>query len=292
MGTINRRQFLEDVIASQIEAKSHVAGSRDEAFEKYANKKLPDSHKTTSSLALYSGTWSATQAKHLLRRTTFGVKDADNATLLAMTMTDAVDYLLNNIPPAPNPPVNDYSNSPDITGVLPGQTWVNAPVGDGNVNAARNTSYKAWWFGLLVDQNLSLQEKMVFFWHNHFATQTYVVGDARFNYDHNVLLRANALGNFKTLVNLVTTDPSMLMYLGGYENTKNDPDENYGRELQELFTVGKNNTPNYTEDDVKAASKILTGWRINNSTKESFFLPEEHDVTDKQFSSFFSVSLL
>ena len=145
---------------------------------------------------------------------------------------------------------------------------------------------------MLVDQNLSLQEKMVFFWHNHFATQTYVVGDARFNYDHNVLLRANALGNFKTLVNLVTTDPSMLMYLGGYENTKNDPDENYGRELQELFTVGKNNTPNYTEDDVKAASKILTGWRINNSTKESFFLPEEHDVTDKQFSSFYNNTVI
>ena len=116
--------------------------------------------------------------------------------------------------------------------------------------------------GLILNQNLSILEKMVFFWHNHFATETTTIGDARIAYVHHAMLRANAMGNFKTLVTLVTKDPGMLVYLNGYVNTKTAPDENYGRELQELFTVSKYNNPNYIEDDVKAAARVLTGWQV------------------------------
>ena len=83
-----------------------------------------------------------------------------------------------------------------------------------------------------------MHEKLVLFWHNHFATETQTIGDARFMYKHNAMLRANALGNFKTLAKEVTIDPAMLIYLNGYLNEKTAADENYARELLELFTCG------------------------------------------------------
>jgi uncharacterized protein (DUF1800 family) len=294
MSDLTRRQFLEEVIATQTAKELHKSVKEDTVFKKYANQTLPAVRKTSSTLSEYTGTWSETQVRHLLRRTMFGVRGDDVNTLLGMSMSDAVDYLLNNIPPAPNPPLNNYTphGSIDITGVPAGQTWVTAPIGDGSLNDTRRYSYKAWWYGVMINQNLSIQEKIVFFWHNHFATQTYVVGYAVLSYDHNVLLRSNALGNFKQLVSLVTKDPAMLIYLGGYLNTKNNPDENYGRELQELFTVGKFAMPNYTEDDVKAASRVLTGWRVNLLSNTSFFEAQEHEITDKQFSSFYNNTII
>ena len=81
----------------------------------------------------------------------------------------------------------------------------------------------------------------------------------------------------------------MLYYLNGYLNTNTSPDENYARELQELFTIGKENTPNYTEDDVKAAAKVLTGWRINTTTTlpTVYFDSTKHHTSNKLFSSFY-----
>jgi len=294
MGRLTRKGFLEEVIATQTGGMKQSPAKPDTIFTTYANKTLPKAYKTTSYLNQYTGAWNEQVVRHLLRRTMFGIRPADVQAMLAMNMSDAVDYLLNNIPALPLPPVNNYSanGTADITGVPAGQTWVTAPVGDGTLNDTRRYSYKAWWFGQALNQNLSIIEKMVFFWHNHFATQTYIVGDARMSYNHNVLLRTNALGNYKTFVKAVSKDCAMLMYLNGSQNTKNNPDENYGRELQELFTVGKYNTPNYTEDDVKAASRVLTGWQVNNTTLSSFFIPAEHDTTDKQFSSFYNNTVI
>ncbi len=291
MGNVNRREFLEELIATQ----TAQPVSQDIAFQKYANKHLPTGlAKTTSTLNQYSGAWTEVQVRHLLRRTMFGVKDADVQTLLAMTMSQAVDHLLNNLPAAPAPPVCDYNTATytDTTGVATGQTWVNAPGGDGTLHSKRRLSYKAWWFSIIANQNLSIQEKMVFFWHNHFSTQTTTVGDPRYCYKHNVLLRTNALGNFKTFVEQITTDPAMLIYLSGYQNTMTNPDENYGRELQELFTVSKYNNPNYTEADVQAAAKVLTGWQVSGTTISSSFNANKHDTTNKQFSSFYNNTVI
>jgi uncharacterized protein (DUF1800 family) len=114
-------------------------------------------------------------------------------------------------------------------------------------------------------------------------------------YKHNRLLRQYALGNFKELVKLVTRDPAMLKYLNGNANTKKAPDENYGRELQELFTVGKGPGSKYTEDDVKAAARILTGFRIDNKLLpaiQGIFDPGRHDTGDKQFSAFYNNTVI
>src|SRR5882724_11047347 len=146
--------------------------------------------------------------------------------------------------------------------------------------------------GVMVNQDRSLREKMSLFWHNHFATDTNIIGNAQFVYKHHSMLRMNALGNFRTLLKEVTTDPGMLVYLNGQYNTAAAPDENYGRELQELFTVGKGPGSGYTENDVKAAARVLTGWQNNSTTLTSSFNPKRHDTGDKQFSAFYNNTLV
>jgi uncharacterized protein (DUF1800 family) len=270
----------------------------DVIFNKYANKSLPRNlAKVTGTLNPYSGTWSQVEVIHLLRRTLFGLRTADIQTMLPLNASDAVDLLFTNVPPnSPPPPLNNYYNGGyiDPTGVQAEQPWVLAAYGDGTVNGKRRLSLKSWWTGLILNQNLSILEKMVFFWHNHFSTETSVIGDARIAYVHHSMLRANALGNVKTLVSLVTKDPGMLIYLNGAYSTAAAPDENYGRELQELFTVSKFNTPNYIEDDVKAAAKVLTGWQVNNATTpiSSKFTPSRHSTVNKQFSAFYGNSVI
>jgi len=295
MGNTNRRQFFQQVTGgSSVAEVSKYDIAADKIFQKYANQELPHGYaKATATLTPYSGSWTKTQAMHLLRRATFGLKAQDIDTVVGMGMDQAVDYLINNTNTNPAPPVNNYYDTlTDPTGVQPGQTWVNAAYGDGSVNSLRRASIKSWWIGMMINEQLSVQEKMNFFWHNHFATQTNVVGDARMCYNFLAMLRTHSLGNFKTMVKQVTIDPSMLQYLNGYLNNKNAPDENYGRELQELFTVSKYNNPNYSESDIKAAAKVLTGWKINTSTLTSYFDPAQHDTGNKQFSSFYNNTII
>ncbi|WP_205511423.1 DUF1800 domain-containing protein [Longitalea arenae] len=155
----------------------------------------------------------------------------------------------------------------------------------------RRNSFKAWWLGNMLNQQSTLREKMVLFWHNHFATEMKTVDNPTMIYKHHVLLRQYALGNFKAMVRAVTVDAAMLKYLNGNANTKKAPDENYGRELQELFTLGKGPGSQYTEADVKAAARVLTGFRINNRSLPDVhgeFDAGRHDERDKQFSAFYN----
>jgi uncharacterized protein (DUF1800 family) len=240
----------------------------------------------------YTGPWEYDQAAHLLRRTTFGLKKSDLDLLLTMTMSEAVDHLLTEPAQAPAPPVNNYNNDdftdPDVPA---GETWIDA---DFNVDAEfwRIESFRGWWTELMLNTEASILERMTLFWHNHFATQSSAIFYGKINYKHNVLLRSNALGNFRELTKQVTIDPMMLIYLNGYLNSKYAPDENYARELQELFTIGKEYPSQYTEDDVVQAARVLTGWRINWLPGESFFFPPEHDAGNKQFSAFYDNTVI
>ncbi len=164
----------------------------------------------------------------------------------------------------------------------------NGPEGDEDLNDARRYSYKAWWTGLMLNQSRSIHEKMVLFWHNHFATETQTIQDARFMYGYNAMLRTHALGNFKALTKAVTIDPGMLVYLNGYLNEAESADENYARELLELFTCGKGPDSQYQEEDVRAAAHVLTGYKVDKINITSYFDPTKHDVQNKQFSSWFS----
>ena len=255
--------------------------------------------RTTSGLIPYTGTFGTNEVIHLLKRTMFGAVKADVDYFKTKTLSQAVNELLTVPALPPAPPLKNYANPVDPadldTGVAAGNTWVNVNTNDGAVNSQRISSLKSWWTGLMINQSRNILEKMVLFWHNHFSTETNDIGRAIWCYQNNAILRKNAVGNFKQFVKDLTLDTGMLRYLNGYLNTNTAPDENYGRELQELFTVGKgidNGTPPYSENDVKAAAKVLTGWTINNNTNASFFNAPKHDITNKQFSSFYNNTVI
>ena len=269
--------------------------------KKTAPVSLASPTRTQSGINPYAGPWTNNEVIHLLKRTMFGASKADVDFFKLMTMSQAVDYLL-NVSPAqlqPAPPVKNYPNSvtptdPDNVIAL-GQTWVNVNTNDGTTNAYRIYSYKNWWLGQMVNQERNILEKLTLFWHNHFSTQTGAISRANWCYNYNTVLRKNALGNFKTFLKEITTDPGMLEFLNGYLNTNTAPDENYGRELQELFCIGKganNATQGYSETDVKTAAKVLTGWQINYNTNTSYFTYQRHDSTNKQFSAFYSNTVI
>lgn len=251
----------------------------------------------SSGLAPYTGTWTQKEVAHLLKRTMFGSRLSDINFFKAMTPSQAVDYLLTLPATPPAPPVKNYDNTnipttdPDYA-IAQGSTWVNTYSNDGTVNSKRMSSFKAWWLGLMLNQDRNILEKLTLFWHNHFATESVDYGRGVYGYRYSALLRSRALGNFKQLVRDVTLDIAMLRYLNGYLNTATAPDENYARELQELFTLGKNNTPNYSEDDVKVAARVLTGWSVNFSNDTMGFTLSRHDKNNKRFSSFYGDTII
>jgi uncharacterized protein (DUF1800 family) len=244
----------------------------------------------TSSLGLsiYKGAWTLIQTRHLLNRTLFGANPNDIAYFNSKGLILSVDELLNVPATLPQPPLNDY-NTTTLTDpkVAPGTTWVNDISTDGTINGNRRNSYKKWLLSVWVGQERNIREKITLFWSNHFGTEADTIAYGSMIYNHHQILRNHCLGNFKQMVRLVTTDPGMLRYLNGYLNTKTAPDENFGRELQELFTVGKDGGAKYSEEDVKNAAKVLTGWRID-ATFNTIFDSTRHDTTSKTFSSFYN----
>ncbi|HLP22185.1 MAG TPA: DUF1800 domain-containing protein [Chitinophagales bacterium] len=288
MKQINRLEFLGALYGNSALPDEKV--KMEAPVNEFANKVIPqfDSRANTG-LTQYSGPFGTTQIAHLLRRCLFGVTKADIDAFAGMTLDQAI-VALTTASATPLPPVNTYNNANFTDADVPvGQTWVNTVMNTNSVNAngRRKVNFKQWWVGLMLNQERNLTEKMTLFWHNHFATQLNIYNDARGGYKHIALLRANAFGNFKTLTRLVTTDAAMLDYLNGRTNTKNAPNENYARELQELFTVGKGPDSHYTEDDVKAAARVLTGWRVDVNTLTAYFDSTKHDTTAKQFSAFY-----
>jgi len=273
---MDRRKFLGSIRQKPIE-EATVKSTRD----------------ITSGLNPYAGPWTKNEVTHLLKRTMFGAKKSDVDYFLTRSMSQAVDELMNPTAPIPAPPLKNYTNSNTTAGdpdfaVAAGKTWVNTDTQDAFVDNNRKVSFRSWWIGNLINQDRSIREKMSLFWHNHFATQADEVESARYVYSHHKMLREQCLGNFKSLVRSITIDPAMLVYLNGDQNIKTAPDENYSRELQELFAIGKENNPNYTEDDVKTAARILTGWRVNETNNSSYFDINRHDTDDKVFSTFYN----
>lgn len=289
---MEKRQFLAAVAGSPASVSPLAA---DANFARFANAALPKRAAVAAGLEPYAGPWTQAKAMHLLRRALFGFTQADLDQAMALTASTAVDALL-DLPAAAPPPPLATNAAVELT-VPVGETWVDRPYLP-EVNFERTRSLQSWWMGLILHQGFSIREKMVLFWHNHFAMELQDVGDAHHMYFHLAMLRANALGNFKAMVKRVTLDPAMLRYLNGNTNTKANPNENYGRELQELFTIGKGpeiapgNYTNYTEEDVKAAARVLTGWRDLRDKREAEFRPAQHDTADKAFSSAYGSAVI
>ncbi len=259
---------------------------------KYANKKIPKRYKSVSSAGLdpYTGPWEIDEAKHLLNRTMFGCTKAQLDAALLQGMNATVAQLLTPAA-APNPPLNGYYNEAADPNCAAGDTWIDKTYNSA-IDFMRAQSLKDWWLDLMINQDICITEKMTLFLSNMLPIQFYGIPDSRMSYDYLKLLRANSLGNYKSLLLAVTKHPAMLVYLNGYKNQRNKPDENYARELQELFTVGKGPDSKYTEDDVKQAARVLTGYSIDLTTLQYQFIPTRHDTGTKQFSSFYGNAVI
>ncbi len=200
-------------------------------------------------------------AAHLLRRAGFGGTPAEIATYAALNYEAAVDRLL-------NPAQVDDSSTERTLQALGRTLDADNKLADG----------QAAWLGRMMLTAHPLQEKMVLFWHNHFATGFPKVKQPPLMYDQASLFRSAGLGNFQDLVLSVAQDPAMLLWLDNATNNKNHPNENWARELMELFTIG---IGNYSETDVKEVARAFSGWGLNRQTFQYEFHPRQHDTGAK-----------
>lgn len=240
-------------------------------------------------LSPVSGKLEFDRAKHLANRSLFGARLSEIEFLANKTAEEAVDFLLQEPASPLSPPLGVRDDDLEVP---VGTTWVNTKY-NGKYRGHRIYSYNCWWIGRLINQELSLKEKMTLFWHNHFVIENDVVRNTNYNYIYNQLLYNQSLGNFKTLSEKMTVNVGMLTYLDGVDNIVGAANENFARELFELFTIGKGplieegNYTHYTEHDVREAAKVLTGWKTNNNTNTSYFNSSKHDKSVKIFSEIF-----
>lgn len=261
--------------------------------KQHSKSNLKNTSLVVTTLNPHSGPWTFAEAAHLLRRTTFGPTNADIKEAVALGLEAIVDQLLTSNP-MPSPPIN--FNFPDDPTTPIGESWVNKPLDPTimNLNTSRNVSLNGWQIGLMNEGGMNIREKLVLFWHNHLVTSD--INRSSYNYNYLDLLRRNALGNFRTMIEEMTISPSMLIYLNGNENSQQAPNENYSRELLELFTIGKGDADgpgdytNYTEDDVVELAKALTGWRSRDveGIVTGVYVNARHDTSDKQLSHRFN----
>ncbi len=252
----------------------------------------------TTALEPYAGPWGIRQAAHLYRRAGFGGAPDDVARAASAGVHAAVDAFIHfpNTSALPGSPelVADRPN-PGQRKMLLAALGPAAQAGavpaepDPAVLAARKQLGRArrdntiamenWFLDRMIGTPAPLQEKMTLFWHGHF-TSAYQKGiPAQALVDQNNLFRANALGNIRELTLKVSQDPAMLRYLDNAQNVKAHPNENYARELMELFTLG---IGNYTETDVRESARAFTGWSIDRDYAFHDF-PARHDDGSKTF---------
>ncbi len=239
--------------------------------------------------------WSYAKAAHLLRRAMIGPKEAEIRRAVQEGLEKTVERLFT--PFVPNMDlIEEWIEKEPLTRPF-------APDGDEYwrwfwLVTGRRTGLAQWWMRTMIQSPVSLQERMVMFWTGHFVTSFDFVQQAETMYTLHKLFRDNAWSNFKRLTYEVTIDPAMLIYLGGQDNFKSETDEaineNYARELLELFAVGRVNTrgeANYTQADVRNAARALTGWIVPKSPTQggayaalrSEFVPYRHDNSVKTF---------
>lgn len=200
------------------------------------------------------GAWDRAAAAHLFRRAGFGPEPGEVDRAVRSGLEPALEELL----------ARDRHDPARRASIAP-------LLGAGDVELLA-----AWWLDLCRSGGAPLRERMTLLWHDHFATSYAKVGDVRLMHRQNETLRELALGDFRELLHAVARDPAMLVWLDGDDNRAGAPNENFARELMELFALGRGN---YGEGDVKEAARALTGWGTRG---RSFVLrPEHHDGGSK-----------
>jgi uncharacterized protein (DUF1800 family) len=219
------------------------------------------------------------EARHLVSRTGLGVTPEEIAALRPLSYDQAVQKLLAGA---------------RAKAVTPPPAWADEPfrlprpkqMSEAERKELRRTivmravELRAWWYREMAATPSPLTEHMTLFWSNHFTSSLQKVRWPQFIYRQNVLLRREALGNFGKMLHDIARDPAMIVYLDNATNHKGKPNENFARELLELFTLGEGH---YTERDIKEAARAFTGWSIDRETGEFRFYPRLHDDGEKTF---------
>jgi uncharacterized protein (DUF1800 family) len=251
--------------------------------------------------------WNTDRAAHLLERAGFGGTPEEIANFAAMTPEAAVKTLVyhKNIPNelpafddsgAHDPGLEPFPASRPAATDLAKETGESMgikvkPTGNRRLQPVANKFFywlrasrletnrvAYWWANRMLATNRPLEEKMALFWHGHFATSEEKVRDYRKMLKQNELFRAQGTGNFRDLLISVAQDPAMLAFLDAGVNVKGAPNENFAREIMEMFSMG---VGNYSETDIREAARAFTGW--NFVDLEFVVTPEKHDATTKTF---------
>jgi uncharacterized protein (DUF1800 family) len=257
-----------------------------------------------ASLNPISGALGEQRAAHLLRRATMGPTLQDITNFSGMTAQAAFAELILN-QPAPALPIDPVTGTDWVYPNVPDQSQPGSDLSELTIS---------WWLENMRASGANLTDRMVWFYHTHFPMiMSRIEGNPQFAIDYLRLIRFYALGNYKELVKAICIDNAMLVHLDGNLNIKDVPQENFAREFLELFTVGKGeeitlgNYTNFTETDVQALTKALTGWGIDNTFQtidpltnlptgkvksSNGTLSSQHNVTAKQFSSAFNNAVI
>ncbi len=220
-------------------------------------------------------------SRHLLVRTGFAALPAEIAKLQGLTRAEAVRRILAATrtdavtpPPAWTSDVRDLRPPGRNASPEERRAWLRKRVEEG-------LELVGWWYREMIATPSPLTERMTLFWHNHFTSAFRKVRAPVLLYRQNVTLRQHALGNFAKLVHAMAADPAMIVYLDSLQNRRGYPNENFARELLELFTLGEGQ--GYTEADIKDAARAFTGWSLERETAAYRFRPFLHDGGEKTF---------
>jgi uncharacterized protein (DUF1800 family) len=201
----------------------------------------------------------ATRVSHLLRRASFGASKDELARFRTMGLQGTIDDLV------------------DFDGVDDGE--LEARLASQETNIERQAHLQLWWLQRMAYSKRPLQEKMTLFWHGILTSSFNKTGAIPAMFEQNELFRRMGMGRYDEMLKAISRDAAMLIYLDSRTNRKAAPNENYSRELMELFTLG---VGQYTEDDVREAARSFTGWQIKGKT-EFLFNERQHDFGDKTF---------
>ena len=223
------------------------------------------------------------EARHLLIRTGFAPSTAELNAVTGRSAEQAIDDII----AAARRTQPHHPLPPEAIAAPPTQQEVQAMSRDERQLARREqiregTGIKEWWMREMVETPTPLAERMTLFWHGHFATSQQKVVRADAMWRQQQLFRANALGSFRDMLHGVARDPAMLVYLDGARNRKEAPNENFAREVMELFTLGEaTQGGGYTEQDIREAARAFTGWSLERDDFSFRFRPALHDFGSK-----------
>jgi len=230
-----------------------------------------------AALPVSAATLGVDDARHLLSRTAFGATPAEIEAYSKLTREQAADRLLAGTARAPSTPPPAWTSEPFERRGYAGMSAEERKLARREMNQ-KAFELQTWWLGEMLATPSPLTEKMTLFWHNHFVSSQGKVRSPQLMYRQNAIFREHALGDFGRLLHAASRDPAMVIYLDSAANRKGKPNENFAREVMELFTLGEGN---YGENDIKEAARAFTGWSVDPETGEFRFRPALHDEGEK-----------